>query len=167
MKTIDKKNKAANIGQRGSGMIEILIAAALMGVILIAVINVYSSLTALSLQNTDKIQSTFLLEEGVEAIRTMRDASWSNISNMTVGQTYYLRFQSGAWLATTTPQIVDDFWRTATVSNVSRDGSFNIVSSGGTVDANTRKVQISVAWEVKTGTTTRSVDTYIFNTFGN
>lgn len=153
--------------EKGSGMVEILIAASLMGVILIAIINVYSSLTALSLQNTEKIQSTFLLEEGVEAVRVMRDTSWTTISGYPTGTTMYLRFQSGAWVATMTPQVVDDFYRTITFNKPGRDASFNLMPLGGTDDPNTRRITISVSWEGKGGTTTKSVETYVFNTFGN
>jgi Tfp pilus assembly protein PilV len=154
--------------QKGTGMVEILIAAGIMAIVMVAVINVYHSLAALSLQNTEKIQSTFLLEEGVEAIHVMRDNSWTtNIAALSTNPTYYFRFQGGTWVATTTPQIIDEFTRTFRLADVSRDGSFNIVTLGGSNDANSRKVTVTVSWYARAGTTTASVDTYIFNTFNN
>ncbi len=165
-------NRIPNIrpasGQAGTGMVEVLIASGIMAVVLVTVIGVYHSLAALSMQNTEKIQSAFLLEEGVEAIRIMRDSGWtSNIGPLSVNQTYYFRLQGGVWQATTTPQIVDEFERRVVVSDVYRDGSFNIVNSGGTLDANSRKALISVSWSTKSGTSTISAETYVFNTFNN
>lgn len=150
-------------------MVEILIASGILGIVMITVINVYHSLAALSLQNTEKIQSAFLLEEGVEAVRVMRDAGWAaNIVSLTVDQPYYLRFQDSTWTATTAPQIIDGFDRTVTFSNVMRDADFNVVSSGGTVaDASSRKATVSISWATRLGTSTGSVDTYISNSFGN
>lgn len=148
-------------------MVEVIIASAIMGSVIIGIINAYRSLVDISLQNTEKIQSTFLIEEGVEAVRVMRDTSWSNIASSTVGTTYYLKWRNGNWTATTTPQIVDIFTRTIVYSNAYRDGSFNLVESGGTADTNSRKATVSVAWPGQAGTTTRSVDLYIFKTFNN
>jgi Tfp pilus assembly protein PilV len=152
----------------GTGMVEVIMAAAIMGIVLITVINVYHSLATMSLQNTSKIQTTFLLEEGVEALRVMRDSGWNTyIAPLTVGRTYYLKFQGGLWVATTTTQVIDDYTRSFVLADVNRDGSFNITTSGGSADANSRKATVTITWDDKNGTTTKTVDTYLFNTFGN
>lgn len=153
--------------EKGSGMVEILIASAIMVTVVISVVGVYHSLTRISLQNTENIQGAFLMEEGVEAVRVMRDNAWSNIASSTVGTPYYFRWQSGTWRATTSPQVVDVFYRTVVFSNVNRDTNFNIVTSGGTLDTGTKKATISVSWPSRTGTTTKSTDMYIFKSFNN
>lgn len=167
-----KKNKKVNlsfIGQIGFGMVEVVIASAIMGAVTVSVISVYHSLANISLQNTPHIQATFLLEEGVEAVKVMRDTSWSNIASSTLATPYYLKWEpvSGTWVATTSLQLVDIFTRSLVFSEVERDGDFNIITNGGTVDPNSRKVTVEVAWPSDEGTTTKSVETYIFKTFNN
>jgi hypothetical protein len=155
--------------KQGFGMVEIIIASAIMGAVIVSVISVYHSLAEISLQNTPHIQSAFLLEEGVEIVKVMRDTSWTSIASSTVGTPYYFRWEqaSSTWRATTSPQLVDIFTRTVTFADVNRDTDFNIVSTGGTVDINSRKATIEVSWNTDEGTTTKSVDTYIFKTFNN
>lgn len=153
--------------QKGFGMVEVLIASGIMSVVIVTIIGVYHSLAELSLENTPKIQAAFLLEEGTEAIRLMRDTTWARVASTTLGTTYYLRWQSGSWVATTSPQMVDIFTRTIVFSSVQRDGSFNIVNSGGSVDNSSRKATIAVTWPTQNGTSSRSIDMYIFNTFND
>ncbi len=155
--------------QKGFGMVEIIIASAIMGAVIVSVISVYHSLAEISLQNTPHVQAAFLLEEGVEVVKVIRDTSWSGIASSTVGTVYQFRWNqsNSTWTTTTTPQVVDIFTRTVIFSNVNRDADFNIVSTGGTLDANTRKATIQVSWRTDKGTTTKSVDTYIFKTFNN
>ncbi len=159
---------------KGSGMVEILIASGIISVVIMTIINVYSSLASISLLNTDKVQASFLLEEGAEAVRLLRDTSWSNISSLTASTTtYYLYWPvaatstSATWRATTTPQLVDEMRRSFKVYTVSRDSNFDIVTSGGSNDAGSRRVVITVAWPTLYGTTTKSLEMYIFNTFNN
>ncbi len=167
LKTI-KNQSTISKSQKGTGMVEVLIAAGIMAIVLVTVINVYHALAALSLQNTEKIQSAFLLEEGVEAVRILRDRGWTaNIASLSSEGVYYLNFQGGTWVATTSRQIIDGFDRKLVISPVNRDGSFNIVTSGGSVDTNSRKATITVEWNTRNGTTSTSIDTYVFNTFNN
>lgn len=159
--------------KKGFGMVEVIIASAIMGAVIVSVISVYHSLAEISLQNTPHIQSSFLLEEGVELVKVMRDTSWASIASSTVDTAYYLgwtRTSSPTAVATSSPNNLLDlniFTRTVTFSNVNRDTDFNIVSSGGTLDPYSRKATIQVSWPTDKGTTTKSVETYIFRTFNN
>ncbi len=167
---INNKSKYAGSrseGSAGTGLVEVVIASAILGTVIVSVISVYLSLARISLQNTEKVQSTFLLEEGTEAVRLIRDTSWTGISSAALNTDYHLRWQGGTWVATTAPQAIDEFTRTIRYSSVSRDGSFNILPSGGVNDSGTRKATVSVSWTGQAGTTSRSVDMYIFNTFND
>lgn len=166
-KYFSKKNKS------GFGMVEVIIASAIMGAVIVSVISVYHSLAEISLQNTPHIQSAFLLEEGVELVRVMRDVSWTSIASSTINTTYHLgwtKTNPTMAIATTSQQSLLDlniFTRTVTFSNVYRDTDFNIVSNGGTLDLNSRKATVQVSWPTDKGTTTKSIDTYIFKIFNN
>jgi hypothetical protein len=110
-----------------------------------------------------------LLDEGAEALRLMRDDGWTtNIASLTVDTPYRLAWNN-AWTATTSTALIDNYFdRTFTLSSVSRDASsYDIVSSGGTADTNTKKATVSVSWNDGSGTTTKSVELYLYNRFAN
>jgi Tfp pilus assembly protein PilV len=154
--------------QRGVSIIEVILAAAIISLSVISISVVYGNLVVLASQNTAKVQATLLLDEGVEAIKTMRGEKWSNIASTTASTTYYFIWSTDKWRATTTPVVVDGrFYRTFVVSPVYRDVStFNILTNtSGTLDAGTKKVDINVTWSEKGATTTRNTSMYIFNLY--
>jgi len=109
-------------------------------------------------------KATFLAQEGVEVVKYIRTSGWEDgIENLTDGTTYYLSFSPTAWATTTTQEIVDGkFYRSFVVEEVLRDVNDDIASSG-TADSNTKKLTVDVSWLGKTGTTTRTIQTYITN----
>lgn len=154
--------------KKGISVIEVLIASAVISLSIIYISNVYGGLVSVSTSNTAKVQATFLLDEGVQAIKTMRGEKWSNIASTTVGTTYYFYWNTDRWQATTSSSVIDGvFTRTFTTQTVKRDVStLNIQTDGsGTVDTGTRKVDITVSWQDKGTTTTRSTSMYIFNLY--
>ncbi|MBU3668441.1 MAG: hypothetical protein FGM57_00570 [Candidatus Taylorbacteria bacterium] len=155
----------------GLSLVEVLIAAAIMTASVSSIIGAYGGLTALSIKNTAYVQAAMLLEEGAEAVKMMRDSGWSqNIASQANNTALGLAWSSSTgWRATSSVPLVDGFfYRTVTFSAVSRDAStFDIVTSGGNADSNTRKATISVSWFANGATTTRTIDTYIHNRFNN
>jgi len=109
-----------------------------------------------------------LLKSGIEAVKFMRDVSWdSNIALLSVGVPYTLVFDGISWKATTTPLfIANQFDRRISLESVYRDDFGNITSSGW-LDANTKKVSVTVSWQKDTGTTTKEITTYVSNIFKN
>ncbi|MEI6511482.1 MAG: hypothetical protein WCO25_05625 [Candidatus Uhrbacteria bacterium] len=86
--------------------------------------------------------ATWTAQEGMDALQSL---SFSSLTNTTVGS---LSFAGGRWtLGTSAPQTVGtNMTRTVKVSSVSRDGSCNVVTSGGTTDADSKKLESVVAW---------------------
>lgn len=154
---------------RGFGILEMVIASAILSVSLLGISSFYQNSLRVSRATTSFVQAGYLLEEGVEAVKLLRDKSWSgNIANLTSGTSYHLVYSGGSWATTTTVTLVDGvFDRSFVLENVNRDGNDDIVSSGGTLDAGTKKLTVSVAWGSPTGTTTKTLSTYIANIFSN
>lgn len=115
-----------------------------------------------------EVKAAYLLEEGVEAVKLLRDSSWSTyITPLSTSVTYYYTWTGSLWRETVTPALIDTlFARTFVVENVYRDSNKDIQSSG-TLDPNTKKFTVSVAWKAGSATTTRQVATYITNMFNN
>ena len=159
-----------SFSNRGISVVEIIIGASIIAATFVITIGVYSSLLRLSGEALPRIQSAMIADEGVQALRSLRDASFgSNIAGLTLDTPYYLAWSqaSSSFFATTTPTLIDDtFYRTFTLSNMYRDGAQNIVPSG-TLDAGGRLATINVSFQKRNGTSTQVLQTYILNTFNN
>lgn len=127
---------------RGFGLLEIVISVAVISVSLFSLAAVSRIAFRAVNESSLDVRANFLMEEGIEALRTIRDRAWSEIGGLQIGQTYQLVFSEGAWRATTTPQLIDGiFERTFVLDNVLRDANSNITSSG-TLDIGTRRVTL-------------------------
>jgi type II secretory pathway pseudopilin PulG len=158
------------VRNRGISMIEVIIATSIISVSIIYISQLYSDSVLLSSSNAARVQAVFLLDEGVEAVKTMRGEAWDNIENTLASTTYYLIWENNKWNATTTPQIIDNtFTRTLLFSPVYRDNiGFNIGGPGmTTIDYGTKQVDISVSWLDHGATSTRNISMYIFDILGN
>lgn len=147
----------------GLTLVEVLIAAAIILVAVMSLLGVHSFYLRSALENGAVVKAVHLAEEGIEAMRYLRDVSWSqNIAPLTNGVPYGLAFNT-AWATDSTSMVVGKFYRTVTFSSVERDAQSDIVSSGGVVDPNTKLVTVSVSWLTQGATTTKTVMTYLTN----
>ncbi len=166
------QNKIGKDLKSGMGLIEVIIASAIILSALVSIMAVYNSMASLSLRNTDSIQAAFLAEEGTEIVRILRDKAWSNIGSTTNYAIYSFAWNnaSSTWVSTTTKISTDIYERTVIYTPVYRDASFNITvstTSPAVLDLNSKKVSITVAWPTANGTSTKTIESYIFNTFAN
>lgn len=150
--------------KKGFALIEIMVATSIILVALVALLSAVERSSELARQSLERDQAAFLLEEGAESVKLIRDNNWTNISGLVLDTPYYLSFSGTSWSLETTPNKVDIFTRTVTVSAVSRDGSDDIASSG-IVDTGTKKITVSVSWPSERGTLTESLSFYIANIF--
>lgn len=151
---------------KGIGLIEVVVGVSILSLSLLAISSFYQKSLNISSKTAKLTQASFLLEEGLEIARFLRDEDWQNISNLTTGVDYYVVFNGSKWATTTTVTFIDGvFERKLNISNVSRDSNDVIVSSGGTVDSNIKKITSSVSWRDGNATTTRTLSTYLTNLF--
>lgn len=151
----------------GFMLVEAIVAVSVVSVVLLSLSGVAIFLSQASSDNTAKIQVAFLAEEGLEAVRIMRDKGWSlNIASLESGTAYHLSFVGNTWSATTDETLIDStFDRTFVLEDVYRDSSYDIVLTGGTIDPDTKKVTVSVAWTRSGSVLTKSFSTYLANIF--
>jgi Tfp pilus assembly protein PilV len=147
---------------RGMSLVEIVVGAALVLVSFTGLIAAYNLYLRQALAATPDIQATFLLEEGIEVVRFLRDAGWdANIEPLATGTPYSLLWSGSAWVSTTTRTLIDaQFDRIVTLGDAYRDGNGNLASSG-TLDPTMRQVEVSVSWHGRDATTTRTLSGYI------
>ncbi len=150
----------------GFALVELMIACALVATITITLLSYGQKGLGLSSMVLRQTQAAYLLEEGAEAVKTLRDADWANMSSLSVGTEYYLDFNttSGMWELSTTASMIDGlFTRKIVFSSVYRDANDDIVSSGGTLDSGSLKVLVSVSWMTSEGANSKNLTFYVFD----
>ena len=151
----------------GFALVEIVVASVIVAVSLFGLLATAQHFLQLSRETNRNVQANYLLKEGMEALRSMRDDNYStHIGVLAVGTTYYLYWNGSAWQSTTTAQSVGEFTRSFTTESVSRDTNDDIVTSGGSVDTHTKKLNVTVSWTNSgVGTTSRAASSYLTNYF--
>lgn len=153
----------------GLTLVEVLVATTIILIFIIAMTGVHSLYLRTALKNGNVIQATYLAEEGIEAVRFLRDSSWStNIAPLTLDTNYGAVFNGSTWQTSPTDMTIDGvFVRTLTFSAVYRDSSQDIVDSGGTLDPNTLKVTSTVTLATPGAGINKVISTYLTNIFKN
>lgn len=162
-----KQAKIKNLftSSKGAGLVEIVVGVGVFALVMAGLTSTYTLVLKAASSNTRLVKANFLLEEGVEAVRSMRDTSWSDVSSLTPGGDYFLYFDGVSWEATTIPYLVDGtFDQRLTLEEVKRDGDGKI-SDTGAVDNGTVKATVSVSWQHKGSTSTKSISSYFVNLF--
>ena len=166
MKNIFNSKKKYN-HEAGFSLVEVVVASAIISISLVAIIQITGSALAFSRQANNVYVASTYLEEGAEAMRTIRDNGWTNISSLSSSSTYYLNFNNSTntWSLSTASSTVGIYTRTISVTPVMRDSNFDITMGSGTTDTNTDKVTVTVSWKESSGTLTRSLSFYLSNIF--
>jgi len=104
--------------------------------------------------------------EGIEAIRSLKNQSFGNLTSTFCVTGTGLNQVGGLWVLTGsgTSDVFQKYTRVIKICDTQRDGSGNIVNSGGQVDTSTKKVTTTVSWNL-TPTRTNSIvlTTYLTN----
>jgi prepilin-type N-terminal cleavage/methylation domain-containing protein len=158
-----EKQKRQN---KGFTLVEILIAVAIITVSTLAAMSVASRAILTAHQSLYLTQTAFLLEEGGEVARLLRDNAWANIANLNPGTDYYPIYSGGAWTLSTSPSQIGRFTRTVIVAPVNRDANDDIAVAG-TNDPGTRLITVNVAWLENGNNFSRSLSFYLSNIFND
>lgn len=146
-------------------VVEVLVAASIITASILAAMLVAQKSIYVSRQALHTAEAAFLLEEGAEAVRILRDNAWDNISSLTPATSYYPLFSGATWTLSSTPNTVGIFIRTVTISNVNRDNVTEDISSAGTDDAGTKLVTVAVSWAEGTTAVSKNLKFYVTDIF--
>jgi Tfp pilus assembly protein PilV len=155
-----------NNKNRGFMMVEVIIAVSIIVVSVLAIMAVAQKSIYVSRQALHVSQATFLLEEGAEVVRILRDNSWNNISSLVNATDYYPSF-SESWSLSTTPSVVGIFTRKVNIASVNRDASTGDISVSGIDDAGTKLITITVSWNEGGAVINKSLSFYITDIFSS
>lgn len=151
-----------------------IIASAIIGASVLALVTVFLLASATVEASRKKIQAIFIIDEGIEVLRFLRDGSWSGtFAALSPGTDYYLSFSTttSKWSMSTSPSAAIDgiFNRSFRIENVSRNASSNIESIYDPVnnDPGTKKVIMRVEWLFRGENKSMTLENYFVNLFGN
>jgi prepilin-type N-terminal cleavage/methylation domain len=167
MRLIFKKSLFAH--RQGMSLVEVVVASTIITVFVVALIGVYNLHLKSIFAAPRQVKASFLNEEGVEAVKYLRNLSWgTHINPLSLETEYFLVWQNNRYELTTTNTYVDSlFERKIIFSEVLRDAQSNIVEVGGTVDSNIKKVVVTTSWREGSATSTKHITTYIADLFDN
>lgn len=160
--------KIKNIGKKGFGLIEILLVVGVgMGTFLGIEQYLNLSLRAAT-QDSRQTEALYWVKSNLEQARAVRDDEngWTLISGLTAGNQYSFLPDASApqkLITQNGTKIEGKYTVWITTSAVERDASDNIVSTGGTVDPNTLKINSNVSWLENGATKQISFSEYLTN----
>jgi len=146
----------------GFSIVEILLACSIILFSIFAVMVLAKKSSQLAREALDQTAGSLVLEEGAEAVKVVRDNGWANITALSNGTTYYPTFSGGTWTLSTSAATAGIFTRTVVFSDVYRNGTDDIASSG-TLDTSTKEATVSISWPEEGTTLTKSFSFYVMN----
>ena len=141
----------------GQALVEILIAIGLAGILLPALLTGLVASREGKAQEGQRLQATALARESEEAIRSVREKGWTNIA---ANGTYHPAISVDEWTLAANPESINGYTRQIVISDAQRDGSGQIVESGGTTDPSTKKVTTSVTWQTPSASSVETTSYY-------
>ncbi len=147
----------------GFSLIEVLLASSIFVLVVTSLIGAIIYAQQSSRVNGDRTRAILLLDEAMEAMRSIRSDSWNEIVLNQSG----LEQSGGEWnfIGEGSTETIDKFTRKIELMDVCRDSSDQIVGCPGAyLDVDTKQVMITVNWQARPGVITGISDTmYITN----
>lgn len=143
MEQLHKLTKLLRRTSRGQLLVEILLAIAITAIMLPALLTGLLSSKQGKAQQAQRVQAVALMKEAEEVVRNVRDQGWNVFS---VNGTYHPLITGDSWTLASGNETVNGLQRSITITDVYRNSSGTIVTSGGTLDISTKRVQIQVTW---------------------
>ncbi len=131
--------------KQGFSVVEVVLAAALFVIVSAGLVGII--LQGLDNNRVAEEQSAAsqFASEGIEEVRSIKQQGFANLVNSTgTGVTN----ASSVWTFSGSDNTFGKFTRVLKVEDVYRDGSGNIVASGGTLDPQSKKITSTVTWNV-------------------
>lgn len=141
--------------ERGVAAVEVVIGVSIAALVLIFATNALVLFLNAGRTASEKVKAIYLVEDGLELLRFVRDDSWNSISSLSVNATHYLQVTPSTVTVTSAPQLIDGYTRSFRISNVYRNASDDIVASttpGSTADQSAKYVTMTVTWGTPTST---------------
>ena len=161
MVELNFKNKS------GQSLIEVLIAMAVGTITILAAVTVLTLMLRIGKQDVSFQTAAFLEQEVVDRLLVTAERDWQEVAETSDGETYYLKTTEAKGVfeiveGTKTVAIDDvDYTYYIEFDEVNRSDSSGAISSSGSSDPSTRKVELSVTWRFQGDDEISTVTKYI------
>ncbi len=153
--------------KQGFTIVEILVVITVFVTAFVSILGFFVLDIGLSDKNKMRLKAISLSEEGIEAVRFVRDNNlWvSTLAVFNLGTDYHPIISSSSWNIVSGSENINGFTRTIIFNAVSRDASDNIenIYNPSNNDPNTRKITVTVSWVGRGGPASESLSTYLTN----
>jgi len=150
--------------QKGIGIIEVIICIAIIAITFWSFTGIAQYSLKIQEQGKAKIEAINLASETIEAVRSVRNENWDNISSLLLETKYYPIISENKWALTlNNPGLISETYnRSVTIERVYRDINDDI-SETGIEDNQTKKVTALVEWDDRGKTKEINLSTYLTN----
>ncbi len=144
----------------GFTIIEFIVAAGIFMIIAAASVVALMHSGMIDRKGSEQEKARRYAQEGIEAVRSIRNQDFGSL----VAGTHGVSSTGGTWAFSGTQNVNAGMTRQIVVADVYRDGNNTIVTSGGTLDPDTKKATITVTWTAENGKQQTIVqDSYLTN----
>lgn len=138
---------------QGQSLIELLIVMALMAMLLPVLLGGLITSREGRPQQINRAQAAQRMMEVKEAVRSIREGSWDSIAT---NGTYHVTNDGVAWSLLSGAETIDGFTTEVVISDVLRDSTNTIVTTGGSIDPSTKQVEVTISWSTPLPTSVSS-----------
>ena len=129
--------------QAGQSLVEIVLAMGIAAIILPALLTGLVSSRQGKAQQTQRTQAAYLLNETVDAIRSVREKGWTSFA---VNGIFHPIISGSSWTLASGSAVVNGLTQAITIGDVNRATSGAIVTAGGVLDPSSKKVDFAISW---------------------
>lgn len=129
----------------GQALVELLVVIGLSTIFIPTLAAVLIASRQGEAQQERRTEAVALVRETEEVIRVVREKGWEQFA---VNGTYHPQVTGNTWSFGLGSDVTNGLTRQLEISSVRRDANGVVVSSGGTIDPSTKKIDITVSWSV-------------------
>lgn len=134
--------------QKGQSLLEVIVAMAIFSLIAMVMVSMITGSFLGLTQGGKYTEAEFLAQEGIEAVRSLKDSDWDSIRGYTATG---IEVSGDSWTikGEGTNDIIGDFVRTIYFNNVYRNDNYEIVSAdtlGALLDIRTKEIKSEITW---------------------
>lgn len=129
--------------EKGQMLVELILAIGIAAVILPALLTGLYASSQSKPQQQQRSQAVALLQQTEAAVRSIKSSGWSSFAN---DGTYHTLVTGNQWTLGASAQTTNGLTQSVVISDVYRNSSDAIVTTGGSLDPSTKLVTITISW---------------------
>ena len=146
-------------GGRGQSLVEIIIAMGLSVILLPALLTGLVSSRQGKVQQAQRTQAVYLLNETIDAVRSVREKGWESFA---INGTFHPAVSGTSWALAPGSVVINGLTQQIVIEDMNRGvcpgvDCGKIVTSGGILDTSSKRVNISISWNQPSVSTVNAI----------